>query len=113
MNTMMNRVSACQCLAWPQMHPAPSARSAPSAPSDPFVGALAQQWMDSLKEKEDMVGGVNKARHVIEMLAESDKAKTKTIEALSDEILRLGGTVPEIAKQGVEWSAEAFEQMGM
>lgn len=87
--------------------------TAGTAPNDPFVGALAQQWMDSLKEKEDMVGGVNKARHVIEMLAESDKAKTKAIEALSDEILRLGGTVPEIANQGVEWSAEAFEQMGM
>jgi hypothetical protein len=87
--------------------------TAGTAPADPFVGALAQQWMDSLKEKEDMVGGVNKARHVIEMLAESDKAKTKAIEALSDEILRLGGTVPEIANQGVEWSAEAFEQMGM
>lgn len=85
--------------------------TAGTPPSDPFVQALAEQTMNSIREKEQMTHGVHRARQMIEALSTSDKAKTLLIQRLSDEIERLGGVVPEgVAEAGIQWSARAFEE---
>lgn len=85
--------------------------TAGTPPSDPFVQALAEQTMNSIREKEQMTHGVHRARQMIEALSASDKAKTLLIQQLSDQIERLGGDVPEgVAETGIQWSAQAFEE---
>ena len=69
--------------------------------------------MNSIREKEEMTQGVHRARHMIEALAESDKAKTLAIERLCEEIERMGGQVPDDVDQlGVQWAPGAFDEQG-
>jgi hypothetical protein len=82
-----------------------------AAPSDPFVAALAEQLLGSIREKEEMTNGVHRARRMIEALSKSDKAKSLAIERLTDVIQRMGGQVPEdITNAGIAWSREAFDE---
>ena len=83
-----------------------------ASPSDPFVAALAEQWMVEAREKETMLAGVARARQMIEALAESDKIKTRTIDALRDELERAGMAIPAIAKPGIQWSEDALQSTG-
>lgn len=83
-------------------------------PRDPFIAALAEQMMNSIREKEEMTQGVHRARQMIEALAESDKAKTLAIERLCEEIERMGGQVPDdVDKLGVQWAPGAFDEQGL
>lgn len=83
-------------------------------PRDPFIAALAEQMMNSIREKEEMTQGVHRARQMIEALAESDKAKTLAIERLCEEIERMGGQVPDDVDQlGVQWAPGAFDEQGL
>ena len=81
-----------------------------ATPSDPFVAALAEQLLESIREKEEMTRGVHRARRMIEALSQSDKSKSLAIERLSESIERMGGRVPDdVATAGIAWSPEAFD----
>ena len=83
-------------------------------PSDPFIAALAEQALNSIREKEEMARGVQRARTMIEALSESDKAKTLSIERLCEEIERMGGVVPDgIEGVGIQWAPGAFDERGL
>ena len=79
-----------------------------AAPSDPFIAALAEQWMNEARDKETMVRGVARARQMIEALAESDKIKTRTIAVLSEALELAGVEIPRLSESGIEWSEEAL-----
>ena len=79
-----------------------------ATPSDPFVAALAEQWLNEARDKEAMLTGVTRARQMIEALAESDKIKTRAIDVLCDALDAAGLQIPELPQSGIEWSDEAL-----
>ena len=79
-----------------------------ATPSDPFVAALAEQWLNEARDKEAMLTGVTRARQMIEALAESDKIKTRAIDVLCDALDAAGVQIPELPQSGIEWSDEAL-----